>query len=858
MRVSDRRKTIPLSFLRKQESAFFSEIPAFAGMTGRVTKCVSQSGEKRFEKSFYKMRVSERRKNDLKNRFTKCVSQTGEKRFEKSFYNQRKVILMKHKKWIVFFILNIFGWLYAIPAVYAETFAELFAQGQEFYRKGDMGHAAQLWEQIINSDASEKDPALYEETLIFTAQAYQALGHQQKALSLLQDSLPFIEKRNDKENSALFFSALGDAYLSIGNMTEAFEYLSRGVEEARVTENPRILATVLNNFANVFVADENYQGAADIYDECLKHISAAGGSDPDISVLKADVLINLLFVMSEAGNSDNIRTALNDASSYIGNLPDDYVKAVNLISLNTLIRKIKPEDYDAEKLSALRYRLLKDARQIAESLKNNRLLSYSYGYMGQLYEDRSRREEAAALTQQAIFFAEQENCPEISYLWQWQSGRLCAERGDIENAVKVYYKAVSVLNPVRQSLYKGYRSRKDAFNESIKPVYLELAELLLEQAETLKGEAQESKIREARDVMELLKTAELESFFADECVRTRNVTTLDRTDAGTAVIYPILLPKKPALLLTLPDGMKYVRIPADAESLRQTVMRFREHLQTRPTNQFFYEAQQLYDWLIRPIESLLTEHKIDTLLVVPDGVLRLIPFAALHDGRGYLVGTYAVGTLPAVTLTDFRSDETPDHSEILIAGLSESVQDFPPLPDVPRELEDVRRIMNGKTVLLNGTYTLDNLTGEFKKNPYSYIHLATHGVFSGTVGESFLLTYNGSLSMNQLEEIIRLGNSRKQPVELLTLSACQTAQGDERAAMGLAGVALKAGVKAALATLWYVDDEATALAVRDFYQELKIPGISKAKALQNAQKKLMGSRRYRHPGYWAPFLLIGK
>jgi len=768
---------------------------------------------------------------------------------------------MKHRQLIILIIINIFGWFGAESAVYAKTFTEIFAQGKEYYRKGDMGHAAELWEQIMFYDSKEKDPGLYADTLTYLAQAYQALGHQQKALSLLSGALPFIEKMNNKGNAALFFSALGDTYLSIWNMTEAFEYLSKGVAEARVTENPRILATALNNFANIFVADENYQGAADNYYECLKHISVAGDSDPDMSELKANVLINLLFVMSEAGNSDNIKTAINEALGYICNMPDDYAKAMNLISLNTLIRNIKPEDHDseinAEKLDSLRYNNLKDALKIAESLKSSRLLSYSYGYMGQLYEDRSRREEAFALTRQAIFFAEQENCPEISYLWQWQSARLYASGGDIENAVKVYYKAVSVLNPVRQSLYRGYRSRKDVLMSHIKPVYLELAALLLEQAESLKDEGLERKIREARDVMELLKTAELESFFADECVTARSVTTLDRSDARTAVIYPILLPKKPVLLLTLPEGMRYVRIPADAEQLRQTVMRFRERLQTRPTNQFFYEAKQLYDWLIRPIESLLAERDIDTLLVVPDGVLRLIPFSALHDGRGYLVEKYAVGTLPAVTLTDFGNSDTPDSSEILLAGLSESVQDFPPLPDVPRELEDVRRIMNGKTVLLNESYTVDNLTGEFGKNPYSYIHLATHGVFGGTVGESFLLTYNGSLTMNSFSEIIRFGSSRKQPVELLTLSACQTAQGDERAALGLAGLALKSGVKAALATLWYVDDEATALASREFYQELKTPGISKAKALQNAQKKLLSSRRYRHPGYWAPFLLIG-
>jgi CHAT domain-containing protein len=97
---------------------------------------------------------------------------------------------------------------------------------------------------------------------------------------------------------------------------------------------------------------------------------------------------------------------------------------------------------------------------------------------------------------------------------------------------------------------------------------------------------------------------------------------------------------------------------------------------------------------------------------------------------------------------------------------------------------------------------------------------------------------------------------RKNPVELLTLSACQTAVGDERAALGLAGVAIKAGARSALASLWFVNDESTSKLVTEFYQQLQNPTLSKAQALQQAQKSLM-EQGYQHPLYWAPFLLIG-
>jgi len=165
--------------------------------------------------------------------------------------------------------------------------------------------------------------------------------------------------------------------------------------------------------------------------------------------------------------------------------------------------------------------------------------------------------------------------------------------------------------------------------------------------------------------------------------------------------------------------------------------------------------------------------------------------------------------------------------------------------------------MNGKILIQNKDYTIENMTRAFKEKSYPLVHIATHGVFGGTPAESFLLAYNDKLTMDSLEQLIGLGRFRKQKVELLTLSACQTALGNERAALGLAGVAVKAGVKSAIATLWFVDDEATSLAIREFYRQFREPGISKVKAMQNVQKKLIAQRRYWHPLYWAPFLVIG-
>jgi len=369
--------------------------------------------------------------------------------------------------------------------------------------------------------------------------------------------------------------------------------------------------------------------------------------------------------------------------------------------------------------------------------------------------------------------------------------------------------------------------------------------------------SRERKLGQAIDTMEMLKAFELQDFFQDGCfIKASQKTMSDRAAPHTAIIYPIVLHDRLSLLLILPDGIKQIKVTVDAKTLKKTVTRLRKRLQTRTNNRFLYEARQLYDWVIRPMENELAAHNVDTLIIAPDGALRLIPFSTFHDGQQFLIEKYALATVPAITL--FES-EPLDYKEeqILISGLSQAVQGFSPLPGVTDELHDIKTIMNGKMLLHNSEHTIDNLSRELKNNAYSIVHLATHGVFGGTPDETFLLTYDDKLTMDRLEKLLNIRKYRKDKVELLVMSACQTALGDERAALGLAGTAVKTGVRSVIATLWFVDDEATSLAIREFYRQLKTPDISKAKALQNAQKKLINQTRYWHPLYWAPFLLIG-
>ncbi len=395
------------------------------------------------------------------------------------------------------------------------------------------------------------------------------------------------------------------------------------------------------------------------------------------------------------------------------------------------------------------------------------------------------------------------------------------------------------------------------FRDTLGAVFFELVDLLLQRAAALKTQAEyRAYLIEARDTVEMLKVAELRDYFRDDCVDSAraNVAQLDVVSPAAVVIYPILLPNRTELLVTLPTGLKRFAVPVNAAMLTQEIRAFRRKLEKRTTREYLPHAQQLYDWLIRPLEPDLARLSIDTLVFVPDGPLRTIPMAALHDGQQFLIDSYATAITPGLSLTNPRPLQR-QNAKVLAMGLTEPVQGFPALPNVSAELEAVRRHYPGD-LLLNKDFLVNRIEQSLRQEQFNIVHVASHGQFKRKAEDTFILTFDGKLTIDRLDEFIGLFRFRDDPLELLTLSACQTAAGDDRAALGLAGIAIKAGARSALATLWHIDDQASSQLVSEFYRQLQAPGISRAIALQRAQWQLLRGLRYQHPSYWSPFLLI--
>ena len=267
-------------------------------------------------------------------------------------------------------------------------------------------------------------------------------------------------------------------------------------------------------------------------------------------------------------------------------------------------------------------------------------------------------------------------------------------------------------------------------------------------------------------------------------------------------------------------------------------------------------AQQLYDWLIRPLETQLQQANPEALVFVLDGSLRNLPMSVLHDGEEFLVEQYAIALTPGLQLLEPRPLAEQD-LQALVVGLSEARDGFSALPNVETEVAAIQTQVPGE-VLLNEGFEKAEFATQLTESSFPIVHMATHGQFSSDPEHTFILAWDDRIQAAEFGSLLQQGErQRGNAVELLVLSACETAAGDDRAALGLAGVAVRSGARSTLATLWLVDDAGTSVIMADLYQQLQDTTLTKAEALRQAQLQLLNNEQYQHPFFWAPFVLIG-
>jgi CHAT domain-containing protein len=261
----------------------------------------------------------------------------------------------------------------------------------------------------------------------------------------------------------------------------------------------------------------------------------------------------------------------------------------------------------------------------------------------------------------------------------------------------------------------------------------------------------------------------------------------------------------------------------------------------------------LYRTVLGDVADRLARAGATTLVFVPDGRLYEVPMAALHDGKSFLAERFAIAITPSLTLIAPRPlDAAP--GQVLLAGVSDYGGRSAALPHVPAELNAIHSEVGG-TVLLDAAFKTDAFQQAVARLQPAIVHVASHALFADASDTSYVLTYDGRISMATLYDVVAQSRFRE-PLELLTLSACETASGGDRAALGLSGVAIRAGARSALGTLWTVSDEASEYVLTDFYGEIARGNVSKARALQHAQQAALADPRFRHPFYWSSYVLI--
>ena len=355
--------------------------------------------------------------------------------------------------------------------------------------------------------------------------------------------------------------------------------------------------------------------------------------------------------------------------------------------------------------------------------------------------------------------------------------------------------------------------------------------------------------------------------------------------SNAVLFYPFILDDRLELILTTPNAPPIRRtVKVTRDELNSTISNFRTALKT-PSNDPRPLANKLYTWLIQPLEAELKQAGAQTIIYAPDGSLRYIPLAALHDGKQWLVEKYRINNITATSLFSLEPKTLESFRILLAAATQQQVIkvggksiDFSALPAAGKEVEAIATNLGTATKLIDTRFT--KAAVETSMNSHTIVHLATHGqLVVGTPEDSFIVFGN-----QEAATISEIKSWTLTNVALIVLSACETGIGekfgDSKEILGLGYQMQRAGARAAIASLWKVDDGGTQILMTAFYTALK-QKVSFVEALRQAQIALIyanqpaGSRprgtieltrtdvssktqgQLSHPYYWAPFILIG-
>jgi CHAT domain-containing protein len=735
-------------------------------------------------------------------------------------------------------------------------------------------------------------PAADVQASLASGENYRDQGNYALAAKKFAAVLAHAEQTGDKLTQAMATAALGYNYYLARDNAKAQPLLEKSSVLAKPLNSPALAALIDDYLGMLYLSLQQPEKAALSFTNALENAKIAQNNE-----LIVGIRVNQAELESNTANRLRLLEKVSNEVLKLNNAP---IKIKLLLAIGEQLLTMATDDTAnvlQQKLLKDTYHVLNNAYQLADTNTQVRLRSQAEGYLGRLYAIQHLNQDALLWFDKAIFDAQQVNATDLLMQWEIQSGQLLHATGDMTAALQAYQRAVKHLADIRYSLPVTFHNGHSSIKGIIDPIYRGLADILLLQASNApSSEEKQRLLGQAIDAMETIKQNELEDFFNDRCLidGEESINLKSAILPGIGIIYPIILPDRVELLFRAGDSSQFEQksVAVSSSEVINTAVEIAQYLRDGIGN-YRPDSRKLYSWLLKAYDDTLKAKGIETVVYVPDGSLRQVPYAALLNGKKFTIEDYAIVTLPGLTLKKNLATEhkkphaliaalsKPDGAsvdELLqssvkgvfgergivdMGGLSPTTDKIRTrsllveklsLPSVSNEVSDLQKNMDN-TTLLNQSFTYGEFNESVGTGDYSIIHVASHGYFGKSADDSFVMTYDRNLKLRDFQTILNNKNIKKNPISLLTLSACQTAEGDDRALLGFSGIAIKTNAMSAIGTLWSVNDAATALFMKNFYANFgKLP---KAQALRQAQLALLKSKDLRHPYYWSPFVLVG-
>ncbi|MGM3307458.1 CHAT domain-containing protein [Anabaena sp. WFMT] len=728
----------------------------------------------------------------------------------------------------------------AKPAADAIIWAQtLNTQANLQLRTGKAETAIENWQQAQKYYEQAGDTIGSLGSQINQAQALQSLGFYRRSRQQLETITQKLAAMPDSEVKVSGLRSLGWALQAIGD-GKSQQVLEQSLDIANKIQAKTQLSSILSSLGKNASHLQDPETALNYFEDAQK---AATNPNEELQARLAQ--FKLLIDYDKLEYAIPLAPQLRQQLAEIPPSHDSLYAAINFVA--TLNKLAKPDEVLPNKdLAQLMAVTVKSAQKIQDAPAEAHAL-YQWG---KLYNRTQQWSESKKLADQSLNIARQLQADDIIAQSAWQVGQLYKRQGNKSAAITAYTEAVKSLKALRGDMVAVNPDVQFSFRESVEPVYRELVGLLLDEQPT------QAALMQARELIESLQVAELDNFFREACLD--KAQQIDKVDPTATVIYPIILSDRLAVILSQTGKpLRYYVTHKSQVEIEQTLNNLFVSLNpvsdSKERQKF---TEQIYDWLIRPAEQEQAFQDTKTLVFVLDGKLRNIPMAALYDGKQYLIEKYAIALSPGLQLMAAHPLQQ-NKINAIVGGISKSRAGFAALPAVESEVKQISRSIQSQ-LLLNQEFTNKALGDSIKSANIDVVHLATHGQFSSRLEDTYLLTWDGRINVQELSELLKnRGGDSSKAIELLVLSACDTATGDDRAVLGLAGLAVKSGARSTIATLWPVKDKAAEILMTRFYEQLRQPKITKAEALRQAQINLIRKTDFHDPFFWSTFVLVG-